>query len=154
MDVQPFQVHIPESTLKDLRQRLARTRWSGEIPGSQWDYGANLDYVKELVDYWASEFDWRAQEQAINTFDHFRAKVEDIDVHFIHQRGRGSYPAYNHPRMAQLLRRDAEDYSPADRPSQSRGSRRGFLQRGGAIHARIRVLLTAGPTRHERIQGG
>lgn len=89
MDVQPFQVHIPESTLEDLRQRLARTRWSGEIPGSQWDYGANLDYVKELVDYWASEFDWRAQEQTINTFDHFRAKVEDIDIHFIHQRGRG-----------------------------------------------------------------
>ena len=92
MDVQPFQVHIPESTLEDLRQRLARTRWSGEIPGSQWDYGANLDYVKELVDYWASEFDWRAQEQTINTFDHFRAKVEDIDVHFIHQRGRGPDP--------------------------------------------------------------
>ena len=92
MDVQPFQVHIPESTLEDLRQRLARTRWSGEIAGSQWDYGANLDYVKELVDYWASEFDWRAQEQAINTFDHFRARVEDIDVHFIHQRGRGPDP--------------------------------------------------------------
>ena len=92
MDVQPFQVHIPESTLEDLRQRLARTRWSGEIPGSQWDYGANLDYVKELVDYWASEFDWRAQEQTINTFDHFRAKVEDIEVHFIHQRGRGPDP--------------------------------------------------------------
>ena len=92
MDVQPFQVHIPESTLEDLRQRLARTRWSGEIPRSQWDYGANLDYVKELVDYWASEFDWRAQEQTINTFDHFRAKVEDIEVHFIHQRGRGPDP--------------------------------------------------------------
>ena len=92
MDVQPFQVHIPESTLEDLRQRLARTRWSGEIPGSRWDYGANLDYVKELVDYWASEFDWPAQEQTINTFDHFRAKVEDIEVHFIHQRGRGPDP--------------------------------------------------------------
>jgi len=92
MEVQPFQVHIPESTLEDLRQRLARTRWSGEIPGSQWDYGANLDYVKELVDYWATEFDWRAQEQNINAFDHFRAKVEDIDVHFIHQRGRGPDP--------------------------------------------------------------
>ena len=51
MDVQPYQVHIPEDTLDDLRQRLARTRWPDEIPGSAWDYGSNLDYVKDLVEW-------------------------------------------------------------------------------------------------------
>ncbi len=42
MDVQPFTVHVPEETLVDLRERLARTRWPGELPDTGWDYGSNL----------------------------------------------------------------------------------------------------------------
>ena len=57
--VQPFTIHVPDEVLADLRERLARTRWPGEIPGAAWDYGSNLAYVKELVDYWRTQFDWR-----------------------------------------------------------------------------------------------
>ena len=64
MAVQPFKIDIPESTLTDLRERLARTRWPDEIPGSEWDYGSNLDYIKELTEYWRTDYDWRAQEAA------------------------------------------------------------------------------------------
>jgi microsomal epoxide hydrolase len=58
--VQPFTIHVPDEVLADLRERLARTRWPGEIPGAAWDYGSNLAYLKELVDYWRTQFDWRA----------------------------------------------------------------------------------------------
>jgi len=50
MSVQPFKVQIPQATLDDLRERLARTRWADEISGAGWDYGANLAYMKELID--------------------------------------------------------------------------------------------------------
>ena len=92
MEVKPYQVHIPDSVLADLRDRLERTRWPGEIPDSGWDYGSNLGYVKELVDYWRDGFDWRAREEAINALPHFRATVQDLDIHFIHQRGSGPNP--------------------------------------------------------------
>ena len=92
MDVQPFKVHIPESTLEDLRERLARTRWPDEIPDSGWDYGSNLAYIKELVEYWGSGFDWRASERAINDFAHFRVYVDVLGIHFIHERGKGPAP--------------------------------------------------------------
>ena len=92
MDVQPFKVQVPEATLQDLRERLARTRWPDEIEDSGWDYGSNLAYVKELVEYWRTRFDWRVQEEAINSFAHFRANVDGLNVHFIHERGKGPDP--------------------------------------------------------------
>jgi pimeloyl-ACP methyl ester carboxylesterase len=90
MDIRPFKVEIPEATLNDLRERLTRTRWPDEISESGWDYGSNLSYMKELIDYWQTGFDWRAQEEAINAFAHFRATVNGLNIHFIHERGKGS----------------------------------------------------------------
>ncbi len=90
MDVKPFKVQIPEATLQDLKDRLARTRWPDEILDSGWDYGSNLAYIKELVDYWRTQFEWRAQEEAINSFANFRANIDGLGIHFIHERGRGS----------------------------------------------------------------
>ena len=92
MELKPFKVEVPEATLEDLRERLARTRWPDEIPDSSWEYGANLAYIKELVEYWRTRFDWRAQEKAINAFTHVRSKVEGLDIHFIHERGKGPNP--------------------------------------------------------------
>ena len=92
MDVQPFAIHLPESTLADLQQRLALTRWPDEIAGSAWSYGANLNYMREIVSYWQTRFDWRSQEEGINRFRHFRADVDGLAIHFIHERGKGPQP--------------------------------------------------------------
>ena len=55
-EVRPFEIAVDDATLDDLRQRLAGTRWPDEIPGSEWDYGSNLDYIKELCEYWRTRF--------------------------------------------------------------------------------------------------
>ncbi len=92
MDILPFQVNIPDSAIEDLKKRLARTRWPDEVPGTGWDYGADLAYLKELTEYWRSGFDWRAQEREINSFQHYRADVDGLGIHFIHERGKGPNP--------------------------------------------------------------
>jgi pimeloyl-ACP methyl ester carboxylesterase len=92
MSVEPFEVKVPQAALDDLRERLAATRWPDEIRDAGWDYGANLGYVRELCEYWLEVFDWRAQEERINSFDHFRAEVDGFGIHFIHQRGGGENP--------------------------------------------------------------
>ncbi len=58
MSVQAFAINIPQITLDDLHERLVRTRWPDEVEGTGWDYGTNLGYLKELVDYWQHAFDW------------------------------------------------------------------------------------------------
>jgi hypothetical protein len=120
MAVQPFTINVPDAVLNDLKDRLERTRWSNELPGSNWDYGTNLTYLKELVDYWKTSFDWRAQERLINSLAHYKADVDGLGVHFIHEKGKGPIPiplVVTHPRLAWHVLRDAQDYPDADRPS-------------------------------------
>ena len=92
MEVRPFEIAVDQSVLDDLQVRLTHTRWPDEIPGAEWDYGSNLDYIKELVEYWRTDFDWRAQERKLNAFHHFKSEVEGLDIHFIHERGTGPNP--------------------------------------------------------------
>ena len=92
MDVRPFTIAVEDSVLEDLQQRLADTRWPDEIPNTGWDYGSNLAYLKELVEHWRTKFDWRAQEAKLNAFSHFKSEVDGLDIHFIHEKGRGPNP--------------------------------------------------------------
>lgn len=82
----PFTIAVPDAVLEDLRERLARARYPDELEGAGWTYGANLAYVRELVDYWRDDFDWRAQERRLNRFEQFRTNIDGLDVHFIHRR--------------------------------------------------------------------
>lgn len=92
MAITPFRIEVPEADIVDLKARLARTRWTDEIPGTGWDYGLDLGYMKELIAYWRDSFDWRAQEQALNRFPQFITRIDGLDIHFIHVRGKGPSP--------------------------------------------------------------
>jgi hypothetical protein len=62
MTKEKFTISIPNDTLKDLRDRLTRTRFAPDFGNSRWEYGTNGDYLKELIDYWRDKFDWRKPE--------------------------------------------------------------------------------------------
>jgi len=85
---EPFAIDISDEVLRDLNARLARTRWPDQLPGTGWTYGADTAYLRELVSYWQTGFDWRAQQARLNRFDHFRAEVGGTRIHFIHARSR------------------------------------------------------------------
>jgi pimeloyl-ACP methyl ester carboxylesterase len=86
---QSFHIHIDQSVLTDLSNRLAQTRWPDEIPDSGWQYGANLSYIKELCRYWQTGFNWMACETYLNTFAHFKSDITGTGIHFIHEKGKG-----------------------------------------------------------------
>ncbi|MGH7246790.1 MAG: epoxide hydrolase family protein, partial [Pseudomonadota bacterium] len=90
--VEPFKVAVPDEVLADLRTRLDRTRFPDEVPGTGWEYGSNLAYMREVVDYWRTRYDWRAHEARINRFAQYRANVDGLGIHFIHEPGRGPNP--------------------------------------------------------------
>jgi pimeloyl-ACP methyl ester carboxylesterase len=88
MAIQPFTIQVAQQTLDNLRQRLAHTRWTDEVEGAGWDYGTNVKYLKELVDYWQHTFDWRAQEARLNHFAQFRTQIDGVLIHFVHELAR------------------------------------------------------------------
>lgn len=82
----PFRIDVPQADLDDLRDRLARTRWPDELPDAGWDYGASLGYLRELVGYWATGYDWRSHEAQLNVLPQFMTAIDGTDVHFVHVR--------------------------------------------------------------------
>ena len=84
--IRPFRIDVPDEVLKDLKKRLARTRWPDELVGSGWKYGMNLQYMQELVGYWQTKYDWREQERKLNRFPHFKTRIDGLDIHFIHKK--------------------------------------------------------------------
>jgi microsomal epoxide hydrolase len=84
----PYKVHVDDAVLRDLKDRLARTRFPDEIDGSGWDYGTDLAYLKELVAYWRDKYDWRAAERRLNELDQFVTTIDGVQIHFIHQRSK------------------------------------------------------------------
>ena len=92
MDARPFRIDVPGSVLADLRERLARTRWPEAIPGVEWDYGAKLDAVRELCEYWRDGYDWRRHEAELNRVPGFLCEVDGVDLHFWHVRGNAPDP--------------------------------------------------------------
>lgn len=88
----PFTLAIPDGAIAELRERLGRTRWPDEPPGEPWSTGTSVAYLQGLVDYWRAGFDWRAWEAKLNGFRQFTVPIGGIDLHFIHQPGRGPNP--------------------------------------------------------------
>lgn len=89
---QPYRIDVPDSILEDLRSRLARTRFARGLNGAGWDYGTSVSFLEDLCGYWRRGFDWRAQESRLNSFRQFRADVDGVGLHFIHERGAGDDP--------------------------------------------------------------
>lgn len=88
----PFRLQIPQWQLDDLADRLSRTRWPDEPSLEPWSTGTSLAYLQDLVSYWEHDFDWRKQEARINRFRQYRATIRGVDLHFIHEPGRGKDP--------------------------------------------------------------
>jgi pimeloyl-ACP methyl ester carboxylesterase len=82
----PFRIDVPEAELRDLRERLERTRWPEAETVRDWSQGVPLRYVQDLCRYWAREYDWRAREARLNGFPQFRARIDGLGIHFVHVR--------------------------------------------------------------------
>lgn len=90
---EPFTIAVADSVLADLHERLDRTRWPDEIPGSGWAHGAALDDVRALAHYWRHTFDWRAREAELNaTFPGSRVTIDGLGIHYAHLPGVGRSP--------------------------------------------------------------
>ena len=83
---EPYTPKAAPAALEDLRARLRATRWPDTPGDAGWSLGTDLVYLRELVAYWAEEFDWPAQEDVLAQFPRFRVTLGGLGIHFVHVR--------------------------------------------------------------------
>ena len=83
-DIREFTIDVPEEQLEDLRSRIKATKWPDkEVDPTQ---GVQLETIKALADYWATDYDWRKFEERFAALPHFITEIDEVDIHFIHAR--------------------------------------------------------------------
>ncbi|MBM4072706.1 MAG: alpha/beta fold hydrolase [Planctomycetes bacterium] len=87
-EIEPFTIAVEDAVLRDLKDRLARTRFPEEIDKSGWDYGVDLSYLKNLVGYWRDKYDWRKHEKLLNSLPQFTTELDGLKIHFLHVRSK------------------------------------------------------------------
>jgi epoxide hydrolase len=87
VEISPFIVAVPEREVRDLVRRLGDTRWPDDVD-TDWSRGVPVSYARRLVDYWAGEYDWSAQERNLNRFPQFTTQIDGQTIHFVHVRSR------------------------------------------------------------------
>ena len=92
MNVRPYTIQVEERLLDELAQRLRNTRWPHSLDSGSWNDGSSLAFMRRLINYWQSQFDWRAQEARLNRLPQYLATIDDLSIHFVHQRGVGPAP--------------------------------------------------------------
>ena len=144
LTIEPFTIDIPEADLVDLRERLARTRFSQQLPDAGWDYGTERGYLEELVAVLARRVRLATRRGALNSFEHFLTEIDGTRVHFLPRAvpGAGRVAAHRHPRVARLDRRVPRRDRPAVGPAGARGRPRRRVPRRVPVDPRLRLLRT------------
>ena len=90
--IRPFKINISNKIIEDIDTKVANYSWHEMPDEGGWNYGTNLDYMKEISKYWVDKFDWKNVEEKINKFQNFKSNIDGMDIHFIQEKGSGSNP--------------------------------------------------------------
>ena len=150
-DIRPYRLAVPDQQIADLRDRLHRTRWPDDYADHDWDFGTDQTYLKALCEYWADGYDWRSRETRLNAWPHFIAPIDGHEIHFIHVKSADAKgaAAADHPWLARIVRRNAEDHPDADRAAAVRRRCRRRVRRRRAVVAGLRPLQPSNARRHQ-----
>ncbi|CAH1396960.1 unnamed protein product [Nezara viridula] len=83
--IRPFKISIPASELKELMEKLDKTRqFTPPLEGVGFEYGFNTDYLKDILQFWKTKYNWTEREAYLNSFPQFTTEIGGLDIHFLH----------------------------------------------------------------------
>ena len=85
----PFKLNVSKDILQEINLKVKNYPWHEMPDDGGWEYGTNLDYMKEISNYWVNTFDWKKQEEEINKFSNYITVVDEIKIHYILEKGSG-----------------------------------------------------------------
>jgi len=88
--IRPFHIDIPQSKIDDLKKRILETRLPDKETVNDASQGTPLAQIKELLDHWSTNYDWRRIEAKLNALPLFMTTIDGVDIQFIHVRSKES----------------------------------------------------------------
>src|SRR5262249_41929204 len=82
--IRPFQFHATDEQLADLKRRILATRWPEKETVPDSSQGVPLGTMRELAQYWGTDYDWRKAEAKLNSYPQYVTNIDGLDIHFIH----------------------------------------------------------------------
>ncbi|HMN80318.1 MAG TPA: epoxide hydrolase [Burkholderiaceae bacterium] len=92
-DSNRFTIEIPSARIDRILERIRDYEWPREPADAGWSHGVPPGVIRALADRWLNGFDWRQQERRMNRFEHYKASLNGLELHFVHRRAGGSQPA-------------------------------------------------------------
>jgi len=86
--VREFHISFSEEELTNLRHRIEATRWPERETVSDDSQGITLATMQDLASHWATDYDWRRCEAALNELPNFITEIDGLDIHFLHVRSK------------------------------------------------------------------
>jgi microsomal epoxide hydrolase len=85
--IRDFNINFNEKEISSIYQKIKDYPWKSIQDLKGWEHGTNKAYLKELCDYWISEFDWQKHQDELNKFQNFVSNVDGVDIHYIKEKG-------------------------------------------------------------------
>jgi pimeloyl-ACP methyl ester carboxylesterase len=86
--VTPFRIDISDTSIDDLKRRLAATRYPDPETVEDWQQGVPLAYLQELVSYWHDAYDMQRVADRLNAQSNWMTRIDELDIHCLHIRSR------------------------------------------------------------------
>jgi pimeloyl-ACP methyl ester carboxylesterase len=86
--IRPFQFHASDKALADLHRRIIATRWPSPELVNDATQGVQLETMRKLAHYWATDYNWRRVEAKLNALPQYVTNIDGVDIHFIHVRSK------------------------------------------------------------------
>jgi Epoxide hydrolase N terminus len=98
MALQPFEIDVPAAILDDLHRRLTELRWPSDTTeaalsdSGSGPTGLSRYWLQALTTYWRDDFDWDAQQAALNRFPQVQVDLGGQLMHAVHVQVAGPNP--------------------------------------------------------------
>jgi pimeloyl-ACP methyl ester carboxylesterase len=86
--IRPFKFRASDEAIKEMKRRISATRWPSQELVPDASQGVQLATVRQLAQYWQTDYDWRAFEQKMSALPQFVTTIDGVDIHFVHVRSK------------------------------------------------------------------
>jgi microsomal epoxide hydrolase len=82
-----IKIKIKKKNIVKILKKVSTFDWDKVPDINNWSLGVDKKEFRKICDYWISKYNWKNEEKKLNKFNHYIAKVNDLNIHFIYKKG-------------------------------------------------------------------